>query len=181
MRSRRSAIATALLLVCSIAPAATPVLADQEALCGDIQLIHTRGTGDEPDDAFFNRANQQLSDRLNIPAVSYSTYQVGKLGGSGGFEYPAEPQEGQEVQFLLEASFSASQVYEQSRDEGVDEIVAYLTHRVTQCPGELYVLTGHSQGADVTGRALAQLPASVLNRIAFAALFGDPRFQTYNL
>jgi hypothetical protein len=81
----------------------------------------------------------------------------------------------------MEASPIGSDAYKASRDEGIAELVAYLTYRTAQCPGEVYVLTGNSYGADVTGRALAELSNGVLDRIAFVALFGDPRFRTYNL
>lgn len=177
MRSRRSAIATFLLVIGSLLLPAGRVAADQEALCGDVQLVHARGTGDQVNDDFFLRVDDQLRNRLGTPPISYSTYQLGKDGGFGGFDYPAA---GDRMEFLLEASLNASQLYQDSRDEGIAELVAYLNHRTAQCPGEMYVLTGHSQGADVTGRALAELSNGILDRIAFVALFGDPRFQTYN-
>jgi hypothetical protein len=43
------------------------VVADQEQLCGDIQLIHARGIGDVSDDLdFFERVDGQLRERLGI-------------------------------------------------------------------------------------------------------------------
>jgi hypothetical protein len=90
MRLRRSVTASVLLVICSILLPSGRVAADQEQPCGDTQWIHARGSGDSVNDDFFNRVNQQLSDRLDIPPIAYSTYQLGKDGGFGGHEYPAD-------------------------------------------------------------------------------------------
>jgi hypothetical protein len=85
MRSRRSAVASLLLVVGSLIMPIGPVAADQESLCGDIQLIHARGIGDvENDLQFFTRVDEQLRERLGIEPngpIGYSTYRLGKDGG----------------------------------------------------------------------------------------------------
>jgi hypothetical protein len=67
MRWLRSVIASVLLVVGSLAIPPVPAVADQVALCGDVQLIHARGLGDVANDQpFFDRVNGQLRERLNI-------------------------------------------------------------------------------------------------------------------
>jgi hypothetical protein len=50
MRSRRSVTVSVLLVISSLLLPAGPVAAD---LCGDVQLIHVRGTGDPVNDDFY--------------------------------------------------------------------------------------------------------------------------------
>ena len=70
--------------------------------------------------------------------------------------------------------------FDASVQSGIDELTAYLGDRAVQCPSEVYVLGGYSEGADVVGRALGVLPAALRDRIAFVALFGDPILDTGN-
>lgn len=62
--------------------------------------------------------------------------------------------------------------------EGRAELDAWLSHRIIECPGEVYVLAGLSQGAEVVGEGLLDLSEAVLDRIAYVALFGDPTYTT---
>ena len=43
------------------------------------------------------------------------------------------------------------------------------------CPGETFVVSGYSQGAQVVGEALFALDRATRDRIAFVALFSDPK------
>lgn len=89
MGSRRSIFASALIVVSSLTLPQAPALAVQGALCGDVQLIHARGTGAVIDqDPFYVEVSDKLDDRLGA-SISYSQYQLGKDGGFGGFAYPA--------------------------------------------------------------------------------------------
>lgn len=105
MHSRRSIIASMLLVASSLTISPGNAAADQEALCGDVQLIHARGIGDVANDLpFFTRVNEQLTDRLGIEPngpIGYSTYRLGKDGGYGGFEYPAA---GEAIERIMEAT-----------------------------------------------------------------------------
>jgi Mg-chelatase subunit ChlD len=94
----------------------------------------------------------------------------------GPFQYPAV---GNGFEFILEVA-GGSEVYEDSRDEGIAEFLTYMASRTAACPGETYILAGFSQGADLLGRAMFDLPSASRDRIAFLSLFGDPRFQSGN-
>lgn len=78
------------------------------------------------------------------------------------------------------AGFVPGGPYDDSVAEGRQELAAYLTDRHAQCANETYVLGGYSEGADVIGSGLFDLPQAVRDRVAFAALFGDPKLDTGN-
>jgi len=70
--------------------------------------------------------------------------------------------------------------YDNSVEEGRQELAAYLTDRAAQCPNEVFVLGGYSQGAHVIGEGLWGLDRAVRDRVAYVALFGDPMLDTGN-
>ena len=175
MRSRRSRIATVLLVVLSLTLPVATVRAQTPPACADVQLIWARGTSDPENDAAGNVANEKLEDRLADSGLSFNRFRLGFEEGFGGFDYPAA---GNRFEFLLEATPIDSEVYSNSKDAGVAEFLAYMAARTVTCPDEVYVLGGFSQGADVLGTALFDLPQGSRDRIAFVALFGDPRFQS---
>lgn len=67
--------------------------------------------------------------------------------------------------------------YQRSVRSGANEASSYLNFRASHCKNERYILGGYSQGAHVMGNALFDLNSYVYNRIAFVALFGDPKFD----
>lgn len=57
----------------------------------------------------------------------------------------------------------------------MNELEGYLNKRTEQCPNEVLVLAGYSQGAHVVSKALSyRIHRDVRDRIAFVALFADP-------
>ncbi len=90
MRSRRSVVASLLLVANSLAMSLGPVAADQESLCGDIQLIHARGIGDVANDQqFFDRVNEKLRRaerkiRARDRASAAAAHAQDGRAGSGG-------------------------------------------------------------------------------------------------
>ena len=56
-----------------------------------------------------------------------------------------------------------------------------MAHRTVECPNEVYVLAGWSQGAQVIGEGLFLLNQSVQSRVAYVAMFGDPTFSAGNV
>ena len=161
------------LVTASLLPVSAAV-ADNQALCGDVQLVWARGTSRVPDDIDVTEANNSLADRFG-PGISYSLYQLGKGGGTSGFNYPAA---GEGFGFFLEWNDLDFGAYHDSKEAGKQELDAYLSQRAIQCPGELYVLGGWSQGGQVISEGLAGLDQFVRNRIAFVAVFGDPTRNT---
>ena len=176
MRSRAVVSAYVSLVVLTLLGPVQPVAGDVQHPCGDVQLIIARGTGDVLDEAggFSNVVEAELVGRLSTSGLSVSAYELGKPPDSGPFQYPAD---GNGFEFLLELSPIDSEVYRNSRDEGVSELVAYMADRTAACPEEKFVLAGFSQGADVLGTAMFALPTATRDRIMFLSLFGDPRYQ----
>ena len=64
--------------------------------------------------------------------------------------------------------------YRNSVIEGVGELTAYLEDRATECPDEMFLVGGFSQGAQVIRRSLFLLGQGTRGRIAHVALFSDP-------
>ena len=149
--------------------------------CGDVQVIWARGSG-----AVVNadpQFNQFYGSDLTGPngriaaGVSVSPHQLGQDGGYGGFQYPAAG----DWQTLLTGEFPfLGGAYKDSVAQGRQELIAYASNRVANCPNEVLVLAGWSQGAQVIGEGLRDMPQSVRNRIAYVALFGDPTLVTGN-
>lgn len=149
------------------------VAAFTDAPCGDVQFVWSRGTGqpiavDTPGTVTF----QELRDRT--PGLVLSRVNLGDTGTfGGGFSYPAQ---GGDFGFLTNWTVPQVGAYRDSVDQGTQELAAYLTNRAQQCPNEVFALGGWSQGAEVTGRGLFLLDQAVRDRVAYAALFGDPTY-----
>jgi hypothetical protein len=65
--------------------------------------------------------------------------------------------------------------YRASVATGVAELTSYLRERAAACPDERFVVGGYSQGAQVVGEGLFASSSAVRDRIAFVALFSDPK------
>ncbi|KAH0612086.1 uncharacterized protein H6S33_010138 [Morchella sextelata] len=59
-------------------------------------------------------------------------------------------------------------------DEGAEYMAEMVTLASTQCPGSKVVLSGFSQGAQVTHKAGKLIPANLYSTVAAIVLFGDP-------
>ena len=175
MRSVRFGRVVGSLIVLALALPPIPVAAEQSNFCGDVQFIWARGSNRQPDDAEFQVVDADLRARIG-PGVTYSSYQLGKDGGFGGFAYPAGG--GALIDLILEGTDLIAGAYAASVEQGRLELDAYLTDRAAECAGEVYVLAGWSQGAQVIGEGVDLLNQSIQDRIAYVALFGDPVLNT---
>lgn len=165
------------LLLALAAPMSSPSpVRAADAPCGDVQLIFARGSNQDLGDIDFSAVNRDLTARIDPAGVIYSAYQLGEDDGHGGFQYEAQGS----LEVLAQAPFPLlpENAYYNSVEEGRQELVAYLTDRAAGCPGEVYVLSGWSQGAQVIGEGLFGLDEQVRNRVAHVALFGDPVLLT---
>ena len=75
---------------------------------------------------------------------------------------------------LLEIDGLGALEYRNSVIEGIGEFTAYLEDRGTDCPDEMFLVGGFSQGAQVIRRSLFLLGKETRDRIAHVALFSDP-------
>jgi hypothetical protein len=151
----------------------TSGLVDAVRPCGHVALVFARGSGQGLNEreapAFFDDVERGL--RLGITVTRY------ELGAKshGGARYPALGG----WRDMLEAEVSWAGLlggrYRASVAAGVTEMTSYVTERAVTCPGELFVLGGYSQGAQVAGEALFALDAATRDRVAFVALFSDPK------
>jgi hypothetical protein len=148
-------------------------LADDVVQCGDVTLLFARGSGQELNEreapAFFDDVASRLA-----PDVSVTRYELG-AESHGGARYSAVG--GWRDMLEAEASWTGflGGQYRASVVAGVTEMTSYVTQRAAMCPGELFVLGGYSQGAQVVGEALFELDAATHERVAFVALFSDPK------
>lgn len=163
-----------------------PAQAVQDPFCGDVQLIWARGTGvpigNGNTDVQFEAVDTNLRGNGSLPGrlggdISYSSYQLGLDGGFGSFAYPAG---GEEWGLFWQWADPSAGEYAESVAQGRSELEAYLNHRTVECSGEVFVLAGWSEGAQVIGESLADLSEPIQDRIAYVALFGDPTFTSMN-
>jgi Cutinase/von Willebrand factor type A domain/PKD domain len=156
-----------------------PVVGARADACSDVEMIWARGTGTGLGAGAFSRFDGALALRIDASTSYTSAHELGSGDGFGGFKYLAA---GADIDLVLQglAPFLPGGVYDNSVTEGRHELVAYLEDRAAACPGEVFVLGGHSQGAQVVGEAVGLLDSAVRARVAYVALFGDPKFNTGN-
>jgi len=163
--SRALCILVTLTLLATAAPVQRVVRA---TTCSDVHIVWARGTGASLDDQEGERFLEDLKERI-APPVSASDYRLGDPG-FGDYSYPAT---GNPAELLFYRGFGVLG-YNDSVKIGVREFEAYIEDRSAECPDEVYVVAGYSQGAHVIGNGLDRIGEEVRDRIAFVALFGDP-------
>jgi alpha-tubulin suppressor-like RCC1 family protein/Mg-chelatase subunit ChlD len=161
-----------LLLSANTVPA-QPVLA--AFTCTDVHVVFARGAMLGPDEYDFDTFyNGELARRILDP-ITKSAWQLGKDGYLGDKYVPVT-----DSLDLFGEGFGGDESYQSSVASGVAELNHYLTDRAAECAGEVYVLGGFSEGAQVIGEGLFELPESVRDRVAFVAIFGDPKLDLGN-
>jgi hypothetical protein len=169
---RTSCVIVGALLVSTFG-ALIPALADHTSHCGDVTVVFARGSGQDlggrEAPVFFD----SVDNRLGVD-VRVTRYELG-TESHGGARYPAVG--GWRDLLEAEASWTGflGGQYRASVAAGVTELTDYLTKRADACPGEIFVVGGYSQGAQVAGEALFELNSATRDHIAFVALFSDPR------
>jgi hypothetical protein len=141
------------LLIAFAAP--PPVARATTEPCGDVHVIWARGSGaqigsDAQFDQFYSTDLTGPNGRIGA-GVTVSAYQLGQDGGFGGFQYPAA---GDNWTLVTGGFPILGPEYENSVGQGRQELVAYATDRVANCPNEVLMLAGFSQGAQVVGEGL---------------------------
>jgi len=144
-----------------------------EAPCAHVTLLFARGSGQPLDFREAPRFFEKVTARLD--GVSVNAYELGTEAHDGA-AYPAVDLD---FKNLVEADASWTGFlggqYRASVAEGVTELSAYLSGRAAECPDEVLVIGGYSQGAQVVGDALPGLDIGIRSRVAFVPLFGDPK------
>lgn len=182
-RARRlGAVAVATVSFLGAASAGTTALADHDRVaCVDVNLVFARGSGQGLAGGEANKFFSAIGDRLDSADITVNAYEVG-TEAHGGATYPAVGVGLDSVEAIrnaIEADASWTGFlggeYNSSVRQGVTEMSSYLASRAAKCPDELFVVGGYSQGAQVMGDAVTALDRAVRDRIAYAAMFGDPK------
>ena len=162
----------------------------------DQELTSTRGPGGMAQ-AYFDHVESRLPgysiNKYELGTHDYDGYRYRAVGISAildlyrsniirvivslirrifGQEASSPPSEG--AAELLEINRLGAFEYRNSIIEGVGELTAYLEDRGTECPDEMFLVGGFSQGAQVIRRSLFLLGQRTRDRIAHVALFSDP-------
>ena len=172
--------------------------------CSDLTVVFARGSDQElATNAGHGGMAQAFFDQVEtrLPGYSINKYELGTRA-HGGYRYRAvgisavldlyrtnlirlivsliwrisrqdasHPPSGSD---LLEIDGLGALEYRNSVIEGVGELTAYLEDRATECPDEVLLVGGFSQGAQVIRRSLFLLGRATRDRIAHVALFSDP-------
>jgi hypothetical protein len=182
-RRERAVIGLSLMLMVGFGVAvgvpASADTSDDESGCAAVGVVFARGSGQPLDWIEAPRFFAKVTDRLG-PSVSVRRYELG-TETHGGARYPAAGvglDSPQKILNVVDAWAGApGGTWRDSARAGTQELVAYLNERATRCPDERQVLGGYSQGANVVGDALTAMPAAARSKVAFAALFGDPKLH----
>ena len=146
--------------------------------CSQVEITLARGSGQSVKenkgemDLFKSRFSRLLK-QVNIEPHAY------ELGTEryNNNQYPAVDISHFTNGNAVGAYVSSGQAFDYGRSvkQGTEELKDYLKLRTAKCPNSHYVLAGYSQGAQVTGQVLQELPVSTLQKIDDIALFGDPK------
>jgi Mg-chelatase subunit ChlD len=174
MRKRPLRSLVRLGLAFIVLASAVPLRPALATTCSDVHVVWARGANVNINfDDFNGFVRRDLEGRIQAP-VTVTDYQLGDVGFNGYKYLPAN-------ELDLIANFLGGILpYALSTASGRDELSHYLIDRSNQCPNEVYVLGGWSEGAEVMSGGLFDLPQSLRNRIAFVALFGDVKLDTGN-
>jgi hypothetical protein len=135
--------------------------------CADYLVIDSRDSGAEPRPSlpgfrFFAEATERFRGQTVRQLVNPYPAAGGLPTPSGGV-------------------VNVRSSYARSLADGKSRLRRLVTSRLRACPKAKLFLTGHGQGAHVTGdvyHALVGAPPSGFRRIVGVALFGDPRFNS---
>ncbi len=170
--STRSRLLATLMVALLLPFMAATSTAQAAPSCPDVFFIGVRGSGDSPTARRgMGPAVEPVYDAL-VAAMPDST-----IDGIG-LDYPAPDA------FRSTAGSLGGRAYRNSVSDGARQLRSDVSSRASSCPVTPVVLAGHSQGAHVIDRYLAQATEPETVSIVGVALLGDPtRFPTrpYNI
>jgi hypothetical protein len=144
-------------------------------ICADVLIVGARGNGESTTrylgmgvllDTFAQAITRRLADiRVKAEGLPYSTLSPLNL-----------------LDLLQQAAFVGPEGlvgplyndYVRSVDGGVRTLVELVRARSRECPRELIVLAGYSEGANVVGNALARITDG---NVVAVELWGDPQYS----
>lgn len=157
--------------------------------CAPVEVIDSRGSGDTgfsvPGTAFQQALKHLLAKSVAIesnpyPAVSVVPSIDALLGLTGTLDPAARLRAIRDAFNGLGALAHVSLLgaYHASVTRGRSDLKTLVMALIARCPGTYVVLTGYSQGAEVTGDVFSSELSPVLRaHIAGVVLFGDPLYR----
>jgi hypothetical protein len=172
---RLTTLASIVLLLLTFVGGALPVTASADADCPDILVLGSRGSGESAEGnegvgatvvPFWHEFEQRVPADLSVE-LWHNPYRAtavaGPIAGLTGL-----------LAWLSRGELGR---YRLSVGDGRKKLTAELTTRA-QCGNTRFVLTGYSQGAQVSADVYATLPPAVADRVIGMVLFGDPKFNS---
>ena len=146
--------------------------------CADVYFVFARGSG-SPLAATDYQAWQSALQRgvvSRLPKLRFAHYELGAQN-QNSYQYPAvtvgfDSAEAAITTLGAVVDASGAGSFQQSVNQGVDELRALVANVARSCPNTKFVLGGYSQGGMVVSQALEILPQ---DKILYAATLGDPQ------
>jgi len=163
----------------------------EKEICKDVSIIFLRGSGqnlnhdylndqynpetfgkiEKQSFAFFESVEQKIKnqsvERISLHDLEGRYNQNGYIAIDVATGFKNKPRHRKDVPNL----------YYESVTDGTEELTWFLEDKMSSCPFQQIILGGCSQGAHVVGNALFKLQPRFRPRIAFVALYGDPKYN----
>lgn len=171
-RSPRRLLVGALLCAVAGTGLLAPVAhADPGCQNGGALVMWARGSDQTFREPIFTSFYTNVGSALG--SIAHQDVELGNIDGN------FQVDEAREYPAVTVLKVQLPSAYFNSREIGINELVAFLNTRATRCPHEAVIIGGFSQGADVVGAAILRegygaLSAQAKRQIAVVAQYGDP-------
>lgn len=149
--------------------------------CKDVELVFARGSGQGLNAGEYARFKDQIIAKVTPMNLEVNPYELGSdpknlpQYGAVSVDWRKHGNNLIGSEFWWGTWFGSE--YRQSVKDGVNEFLNYMHERTAECPNSTFVVGGYSQGAQVIGDALPHLYKGEPEKIAYVALFGDPKLD----
>jgi hypothetical protein len=179
------------LLFLSISVPLSGIAKGEDSPCKDIAIVFARGSGQNPNHEFLDKPSDERFKDKEPQSYAFFDEISKRLTGVSVEKISLHNFEGRYNQYGYEAidvwqgfnnlspthRTDVYNRYYESVADGAEELAWFLEDRITSCPFQQIILGGYSQGAHVVGDALFKIKPNFRPRIAYVALFGDPKFN----
>ncbi|WP_239375718.1 cutinase family protein [Frankia sp. Cj5] len=158
-----------------------PAKAEPECKNGGVYVLFARGSGETFNGPRALSFQHYIMQAIANAGIENQWAELGNLDNKPGPDNKANnPGEYPAVAWTNWGILTGWEGYYASVRTGVAELARHLNDRAAKCPKESIVIGGYSQGAEVVGTALFNVSSYTLSRIAYVALYGDPRTSACN-
>lgn len=172
-------ISMAIACVLTVGWSADTGAMEVDKACEHVESVFARGSGqtlNQGDE--FKQFIDQVEYRIKQESVNINFYELGSEE-YGGALYPAVGVGWNHPIVSSGSWLSAGEgfKYGDSVSKGKKEFKAYIDKRMEKCGDSIFVIGGYSQGAQVVREGVEMLSAANKSKIAYVALFGDPKLH----